>query len=69
MCGEGESLVVGFRFFSLGFVGLGESLGDWRKAVSRMAAPRGPAVDTADISQRGWSQAPRLKHGDVTPML
>ena len=45
MCGEGESLVVGFRFFSLGFIGLGESLGDWRKAVSRMAAPRGLAVD------------------------
>ena len=31
-----------FRFISLGFSGLGESLGDWREAVSRMAAPRGP---------------------------
>ncbi len=45
MCGVGESLVVGFRFFSLGFIGLVESLGDWRKAVSRMAAPRGLVVD------------------------
>ena len=34
-----------FRFVSMEFVGLGESLGDWRKAVSRMAAPRGTVVD------------------------
>ena len=34
-----------FRSFSLGFISLGESLGVWRKAVSRMAAPRGLDVD------------------------
>ena len=33
------------RFFCLGFIGQGDSLGGWRKAVSRMAAPRGLAVD------------------------
>jgi len=45
-CGEGESLVDDFRFISLGFIGPGASLGDWRKAViSRMAAPKGPTVD------------------------
>ena len=38
-------LLDGFRFISLGFIGLEESLGDWRKAVSRMAAPRGPDVN------------------------
>ena len=43
-CGEGKSLVIVFRFFSMRFIGLGESLGGWRKAVSRMAAPRGPAM-------------------------
>ncbi len=44
-CDEGKSLVVDFRFISLGFIGPGKSLGDWRKVVSRMAAPRGPDVD------------------------
>ena len=34
-----------FRFICLGFIGPGVSLGDWRKVVSRMAAPRGPVVD------------------------
>ena len=38
-------LLDGFRFISPGFIGLGEAWGGWRKAVSRMAAPRGPYVD------------------------
>ena len=32
-------------FCSLGFIGPGDSLGGWRKALSRMAAPRGLVVD------------------------
>ena len=38
-------LLDGFRFIGLVCIGLGESLGDWRKAVSRMAAPRGLTAD------------------------
>ena len=37
-------LDIGFRFFGLVCIGPGESLGGWRKALSRMAAPRGLAV-------------------------
>ncbi len=44
-CVEGESLAGVFRFICLGFIGVRVSLGDWRKAVSHMAAPRGPAGD------------------------
>ena len=40
----GIALLCVFRFFGLGFIGLGESVGGWRKAVSRMAAPRGLVV-------------------------
>ena len=42
---EGESLMGDFRFICLRFIGPGVSLGDWRKAVSQMAAPRGSDVD------------------------
>ncbi len=35
----------GIGIVCLEFFGLEISLGDWRKAVSRMAAPRGPTVD------------------------
>ena len=44
-CVEVKSLVVDFRFICLGFIGPGKSLGDRRKAVSRMAAPRSLVVD------------------------
>ena len=40
-----KEFVIVFRFFCLGFLGPGVSLGDWREAVSRMAAPRGLAID------------------------
>ncbi len=34
-----------FCFGSLRFIGPGDSLGGWRKALGRMAAPRGLAAD------------------------
>ena len=39
------SLGIDFRFICMGFIGPETSLGDWRKVVSRVAAPRGPTVD------------------------
>ena len=44
-CGEYKSLGIELRFICLGFIGPETFLGDWRKAVSRMAAPRGLTVD------------------------
>ncbi len=44
--GSGKGFVcLGVIFICMGFIGLEISLGGWRKAVSRMAAPRGPTVD------------------------
>ena len=40
-----KEFVIVFRFFCLGFLGPGDSLGGWRRALSRMAAPRGPVLD------------------------
>ena len=44
--GFGKGFVChGVIFICLGFIDLEISLGGWREAVSRMAAPRGPTVD------------------------
>ena len=42
----GSGILDPFLFGGLEFLGcLAISLGDWRKAVSRIAAPRGPVFD------------------------
>jgi hypothetical protein len=63
-CSIGSNL--GLEFFGILVIGLGESL-DWRKAVCRMAAPRGLAVDRLrhlpaglglDPSGEAWGDVP-----------
>ena len=56
---EGSGTLDSFLFDCSEFVGCPViSLGEWRKAVSRIAAPRGPVLDHQGYSSEGLVLSP-----------
>ncbi len=53
----GFSVILGLEFFSFLVIGLGDSSG-WRRAVSRMAAPRGLVLIHRRIPTEGVVPGP-----------